>query len=57
MELADYINWFNNFRIHSSLGYLSPNLRHRNYNFLYEKVLSYHGPRLESIIRLGSFIF
>ena len=24
MELADYINWFNNFRIHSSLGYLSP---------------------------------
>jgi putative transposase len=24
LELADYINWFNNFRIHSSLGYLSP---------------------------------
>jgi transposase InsO family protein len=24
IELADYINWFNNFRIHSSLGYLSP---------------------------------
>ncbi len=23
-ELADYVNWFNNFRIHSSLGYLSP---------------------------------
>ncbi len=24
LELADYVNWFNNFRIHSSLGYLSP---------------------------------
>ena len=24
MELGDYINWFNNIRIHSSLGYLSP---------------------------------
>ena len=24
IELADYVNWFNNFRIHSSLGYLSP---------------------------------
>lgn len=24
VELADYIHWFNNFRIHSSLGYLSP---------------------------------
>ena len=24
LELGDYINWFNNFRIHSSLGYLSP---------------------------------
>ena len=23
-ELTDYINWFNNFRIHSTLGYLSP---------------------------------
>ena len=23
-ELADYINWYNNHRIHSSLGYLSP---------------------------------
>ena len=22
--LADYINWFNNIRIHSTLGYLSP---------------------------------
>ena len=24
VELADYINWFNNCRIHSTLGYLSP---------------------------------
>ena len=24
IELADYINWFNNYRIHSTLGYLSP---------------------------------
>ena len=23
-ELADYLNWYNNHRIHSSLGYLSP---------------------------------
>ena len=24
LELSDYINWFNNRRIHSSLGYLTP---------------------------------
>jgi transposase InsO family protein len=24
IELADYVNWYNDFRIHSSLGYLSP---------------------------------
>ncbi|SNT19142.1 Transposase InsO and inactivated derivatives [Anaerovirgula multivorans] len=24
LRLADYVNWFNNFRIHSTLGYLSP---------------------------------
>ena len=24
MELADYINWFNKHRIHSSLNYLTP---------------------------------
>ena len=24
LELGDYINWFNNFRLHGSLGYLSP---------------------------------
>ncbi len=23
-QLADYMNWFNHFRIHSSLGYLTP---------------------------------
>ena len=24
-ELFDYVNWYNNFRIHASLGYLTPN--------------------------------
>lgn len=24
LELSDYVNWFNKFRIHSTLGYLSP---------------------------------
>ncbi len=24
MMLADYVNWFNNIRIHSTLNYLSP---------------------------------
>lgn len=24
LELSDYVNWFNNHRIHSSLGYLTP---------------------------------
>ena len=24
LELGDYINWFNNYRLHGSLGYLSP---------------------------------
>ena len=24
VELADYVNWVNNHRIHSSLGYLTP---------------------------------
>lgn len=24
LELSDYINWYNNFRIHSTLGYLTP---------------------------------
>ncbi|WP_188618874.1 IS3 family transposase, partial [Halolactibacillus alkaliphilus] len=23
-ELADYVNWYNNIRIHSTLGYLTP---------------------------------
>ena len=23
-EFADYVNWYNNHRIHSSLGYLTP---------------------------------
>jgi putative transposase len=25
IELADYVNWFNNYRIHSSLWYMTPN--------------------------------
>lgn len=29
--LADYVNWFNNVRIHSTLGYLSPK-EHKLYN-------------------------
>lgn len=30
-EFADYVNWYNNHRIHSSLGYLSPvNYRENN---------------------------
>ncbi|MBP7247693.1 MAG: IS3 family transposase, partial [Negativicutes bacterium] len=24
-ELAHYVNWFNNVRIHGTLGYLTPN--------------------------------
>ncbi|MEH6945314.1 IS3 family transposase, partial [Bacillus sp. JJ722] len=24
LELFDYVNWYNNIRLHSSLGYLSP---------------------------------
>ncbi|PIE92165.1 IS3 family transposase, partial [Bacillus fungorum] len=24
LELNDYVNWFNNVRIHGTLGYLSP---------------------------------
>jgi transposase InsO family protein len=29
-QLADYVNWFNNHRIHSSLGYLTPCQYRRN---------------------------
>lgn len=32
-ELFDYINWYNNIRLHSSLGYLSP----VTYKFLHLK--------------------
>ncbi|MCZ2260929.1 IS3 family transposase, partial [Sporosarcina sp. G11-34] len=24
LELNDYVNWFNNIRIHGTLGYISP---------------------------------
>ena len=24
LELADYVNWFNNIRLHGTLGYMSP---------------------------------
>lgn len=30
LQLADYVNWFNNHRIHSSLGYLTPTEYRRN---------------------------
>lgn len=30
LELADYVNWFNNHRIHSSLDYLTPVKFRRN---------------------------
>ncbi len=26
LELFDYVNWYNNIRIHSSLGYLAPSI-------------------------------
>lgn len=29
LEFADYVNWFNSCRIHSSLGYMSP-IAYRN---------------------------
>ncbi|SCZ11365.1 IS3 family transposase, partial [Alkaliphilus peptidifermentans] len=33
MNLADYVNWFNNYRIHSTLGYLSP-VEFREHNLI-----------------------
>ncbi|MGF7060667.1 transposase InsO family protein [Brassicibacter mesophilus] len=33
LKLADYVNWFNNFRIHSTLGYLSPR-QFKNHNLI-----------------------
>jgi len=36
LELADYVHWFNNVRIHSSLSYLSPiQFRQHSLSFLY----------------------
>jgi transposase InsO family protein len=35
LELADYVNWFNNIRIHGALGYLSPaEFKQRTLSFL-----------------------
>ncbi|MCL2841791.1 MAG: IS3 family transposase, partial [Defluviitaleaceae bacterium] len=35
LELMDYVHWFNNIRIHSSLGYISPvQFRTRTLSFL-----------------------
>ena len=40
-ELSDYVNWFNNHRIHSSLGYLTPKeYRLTNLKKLSKKVLT-----------------
>lgn len=40
-ELADYVNWFHNHRIHSSFGYLTP----KEYRLTaLEKVLTIHQP-------------
>ena len=30
LQLADYVNWFNNHKIHSSLGYLTPDKYQEN---------------------------
>ena len=36
IELADYVHWFNNIRIHGSLGYLSPiDFKQNSLSFLY----------------------
>lgn len=36
LELADYVHWFNNIRIHGSLGYLSPiDFKRNSLSFLY----------------------
>lgn len=33
MELFDYVNWYNNHRLHSSLGYMTP----ADYKYLHLK--------------------
>ena len=36
LELADYIHWFNSFRLHGALDYLSPvDFRHNSLSFLF----------------------
>jgi transposase InsO family protein len=40
LHLADYVNWFNNVRLHSTLGYMSPvDYRNQKLSFLSENVL------------------
>ena len=43
MELFDYVNWYNNIRLHSSLGYVSP-VAYKNSNLkkMFELVLTFH---------------
>jgi transposase InsO family protein len=42
-ELADYVHWFNNLRIHSALGYLSPvQFKSHTLSFLSNYVLTIH---------------
>lgn len=43
LELADYVNWFNNHKIHSALGYQTPAEYRKNHlNKLFNKVLTIH---------------
>ena len=52
-ELADYVNWYNNHRIHSSLGYLSPvEYRQNTLKKLFSLVLTIHDLIVE---RIGYF--
>lgn len=43
LQLSDYVNWFNNNRIHSSLGYLTPvEYRMNNLKKLFSLLLTIH---------------
>ena len=44
LQLADYVNWFNNHRLHSSLGYLTPvEYRENNLKKLFSLLLTIQG--------------